>query len=146
MVAAGHADSVAAAFRRYLGRGCPGYVGYAYPALDRTLAAVSAAGGIAVLAHPLRYTLSAGARRQLLEEFRGAGGRGIEVVCGGARNQVDALAALALRFDLDGSAGSDFHDPAVPWNPPGRLAKLPHSVRPVWRAFPQGTGAPRPAR
>jgi hypothetical protein len=34
--------------------------------------------------------------------------------------------------------GSDFHDPAIPWNPPGRLAKLPGSVRPVWLdpAFP----------
>src|SRR6185295_9335175 len=115
---------------RFLGRGRPGHVASAYPPLDETVQAISAAGGVAVLAHPLRYTLSAGARRQLLTEFRAAGGRGIEVVCGGARNEMDALAALAVRFDLDGSAGSDFHDPEIPWNPPGRLAKLPHPVRP----------------
>jgi predicted metal-dependent phosphoesterase TrpH len=136
LVAARQAETVADAFKRFLGRGRPGHVASAYPPLDATVSAIGAAGGVAVLAHPLRYTLSAGARRQLLTDFRTAGGRGIEVVCGGARNQMDALAALALRFDLDGSVGSDFHDPAIPWNPPGRLAKLPHPVRPVWRGFP----------
>jgi predicted metal-dependent phosphoesterase TrpH len=93
------------------------------------------AGGVAVLAHPLRYTLSAGARRQLLQEFRDAGGHGMEVVCGGARGHIEPLATLAARFGLAASAGSDFHDPEIPWNPPGRLAKLPLSVRPIWHSF-----------
>jgi predicted metal-dependent phosphoesterase TrpH len=135
LVAAGHARSLPEAFKRYLGRGSPGYVGATYPPLARAVEVITGTRGAAVLAHPLRYALSAGARRQLLQEFRDAGGRGIEVVCGGAQAQIATLAALAQRFGLEASAGSDFHDPQIPWNPPGRLAKLPASVRPVWHGF-----------
>ncbi len=135
LVAAGAARSIGEAFKRFLGRGAPGHVGSTYPSLADAVACLKAAGGIAVLAHPLRYTLSAGARRKMLEEFRAAGGSGIEVVCGNARAHIDGLAQLARRFGLDGSVGSDFHDPQIPWNPPGRLAKLPASVSPVWRHF-----------
>ncbi len=135
LVAAGAARSIGEAFKRFLGRGAPGHVGSTYPSLASAVECLKAAGGVAVLAHPLRYTLSAGARRKMLEEFRAAGGSGIEVVCGNARAHVDGLVQLARRFGLDGSVGSDFHDPQIPWNPPGRLAKLPASVSPVWRHF-----------
>lgn len=85
----------------------------------------------------MRYPLSGGARRELCAEFAGAGGRGIEVMTGGGgiKNAEHAV-SLAVRYGLDGSVGSDFHDPAIPWNPPGRLAKLPGSVRPVWSGPP----------
>lgn len=135
LIAAHHARSLPEVFKRFLGRGSPGHVGSNYPSLESSIECIGAAGGVAVLAHPLRYALSAGARRQMLEQFRLAGGRGMEVVCGGARTQVEALATLAVRFGLAGSAGSDFHDPQIPWNPPGRLAKLPASVRPIWHGF-----------
>lgn len=135
LVAAGAARGMGEVFKRLLGRGAPGHIASAYPALATTVECIKAAGGIAVLAHPLRYTLSAGARRRMLEEFRAAGGLGLEVVCGNARSHIDGLAQLARRFALDGSVGSDFHDPQLPWNPPGRLAKLPASVSPVWRHF-----------
>lgn len=135
LVAAGAARSLAEVFKRLLGRGAPGHVASDYPSLASAVECLRTAHGVAVLAHPLRYTLSAGARRQLLQEFRDAGGAALEVVCGNARTQVDALAQMAQRFGLDGSAGSDFHDPRLPWNPPGRLAKLPASVSPVWRHF-----------
>ena len=69
-------------------------------------------------------------------EFAAAGGRGVEVVTGGGsvRDREQAI-SLAVRSGLEGSVGSDFHDPAVPWNPPGRLAKLPDSIRPIWSDF-----------
>ena len=93
------------------------------------------AGGIASLAHPARYTLSAGGRRQLLADFVAAGGAALEVVTGGNGAQhCDANAALAMKFGLLGSIGSDFHDPQLAWNPLGRLAKLPDCVVPVWRS------------
>jgi predicted metal-dependent phosphoesterase TrpH len=84
----------------------------------------------------MRYTLSAGARREMCLEFSAAGGRGVEVSTGGggARDREQAI-SLAVRCRLEGSVGSDFHDPAVPWNPPGRLAKLPDSIRPIWSDF-----------
>ncbi len=135
LVASGAARSLGEVFRRLLGRGTPGHMASNYPGLESAVRCLREAGGHAVLAHPMRYTLSAGARRRLLQEFRDAGGVGMEVVCGNARAHIDGLAQLAQRFGLDGSVGSDFHDPELPWNPPGRLAKLPASVSPVWRHF-----------
>ena len=137
----GAVRSLAEAFDRYLGRGRPAAVRSAWPGLAEAVAWVCAAGGIAALAHPMRYTLSAGARRELTGEFRDAGGRAIEVVCGGgSATHLQQATSLAHRYALYGSIGSDFHDPAVPWNPPGRLAKLPASVRPIWTdpVFPAG--------
>jgi predicted metal-dependent phosphoesterase TrpH len=133
LVALGAAADAGAAFERWLGRGKPGHVASDWPDLPEATAWIVAAGGKAVIAHPMRYTLSAGARRELCSEFAAAGGRGIEVVTGGGgqRDREQAV-SLAVRCRLEGSVGSDFHDPAVPWNPPGRLAKLPGSVRPVW--------------
>ena len=91
---------------------------------------------MASLAHPARYALSAGARRQLLTEFVAAGGAAVEVVTGGNGAQhVEASAVLAVKYGLAGSVGSDFHNPQHTWNPLGRLAKLPPSVVPVWRAY-----------
>jgi predicted metal-dependent phosphoesterase TrpH len=123
------------AFKRLLGRGRPGHVQAHYPDIAMVVGWIRSARGIAVLAHPLRYALSAGGRRRLLDEFRGCGGEAIEVVCGSAHSEIEPLATLAQRFGFAGSVGSDFHDPQMRWNPPGRLAKLPAQVEPVWLRF-----------
>jgi len=137
LVALGTAPDAATAFDRWLARGRPGYFAATWPSLAEATGWVVAAGGAAVIAHPMRYPLSAGARRELCSEFLSAGGRGIEVMTGGGGTRnADQAVSLAVRCGLDGSVGSDFHDPAIPWNPPGRLAKLPGSVRPVWSAPP----------
>jgi predicted metal-dependent phosphoesterase TrpH len=143
LVDLGAARDAGDAFDRLLRRGRPGYVSSQWPGLAEVTAWIVAAGGTAVLAHPLRYTLSNGARRELAREFREAGGRGIEVATGGASAaQFAEAVTLATRTGLDGSAGSDFHDPAIAWNPPGRLAKLPALIRPVWASppFPRDFG------
>jgi len=136
LVALGAAADCGKAFDRWLGRGKPGHVASAWPTLEEATAWIVQSGGKAVIAHPMRYPLSAGARRELCAEFAAAGGCGIEVVTGGGgvRDREQAI-SLAVRCRLEGSVGSDFHDPAVPWNPPGRLAKLPSSIRPVWSGF-----------
>jgi 3',5'-nucleoside bisphosphate phosphatase len=133
LVARGAAVDCGGAFDRWLGRGRPGCVPADWPGLAEATAWIVAAGGKAVIAHPLRYPLSAGARREMCCEFAAAGGCGVEVVTGGGgpRDREQAT-SLAVRCRLEGSVGSDFHDPALPWNPPGRLAKLPASVHPVW--------------
>jgi predicted metal-dependent phosphoesterase TrpH len=136
LVASGAARDMGAAFERWLGRGRPGHVAGAWPELAEATAWIVEAGGKAVIAHPMRYPLSAGARREMCTEFAVAGGRGVEVVTGGGGlRDREAAISLAVRCRLEGSVGSDFHDPAVPWNPPGRLAKLPDSIRPVWSDF-----------
>ncbi len=136
LVALGAARDSQAAFDHWLGRGKAGHVSTPWPEIAEATAWIAGAGGKAVIAHPMRYPLSAEARRELCAEFKAAGGAGIEVITGGGSVQDREQAiSLAVRSGLDGSVGSDFHDPAIPWNPPGRLAKLPASIRPVWSGF-----------
>ena len=136
MVAGGHVGRLDDAFRKYLGKGKPAHFAAEWPPLGQIVAWIREAGGVASLAHPARYALSAGARRQLLSDFAAAGGAAVEVVTGGNGAQhVEASAVLAVKYGLTGSVGSDFHNPQHTWNPLGRLAKLPPSVLPVWRAY-----------
>jgi len=127
LCAGGHVSRTDDAFRKYLGKAD-------WPALGEVVAWIREAGGVASLAHPARYGLSATARRKLLTDFVAAGGSALEVVTGanGAQH-VDASAMLAVKFGLSGSVGSDFHGPHQIWNPLGRSLKLPDCVVPVWR-------------
>jgi hypothetical protein len=136
LVAGGHVDSAEAAFRKYLSKGKTAHVAAEWPALETVVGWIRAAGGVASLAHPTRYSLSAGARRRLLTDFSAAGGTCLEVVTGanGVQN-ADSCAALAVNHGLLGSVGSDFHSPQAAWNPLGRSLKLPDCVTPVWRSF-----------
>jgi hypothetical protein len=136
MVAGGHVDTHDAAFRKYLSKGKAAHIAAEWPALETVVGWIRAAGGVASLAHPARYALSAGARRHLLADFKTAGGTSLEVVTGGNGDQhVDSCAALAVKHGLFGSVGSDFHSPQAAWNPLGRSLKLPDCVTPVWRNF-----------
>ncbi len=136
MVAGGHVDTHAAAFRKYLSKGKAAHIAAEWPALETVVGWIRMAGGVASLAHPARYGISAGARRRLIADFTAAGGTSLEVVTGGNGAQhVDTCAALALTHGLLGSVGSDFHSPQAAWNPLGRSLKLPDCVTPVWRSF-----------
>jgi len=112
LVSIGVVASPAEAFRRYLVPGKPGYVPHDWAALREAVGWICSAGGQAVLAHPGRYALSAGALHDLLGEFRAAGGRGLEVVTSShTRDQFHRFGALAQAFGFLASRGSDFHAP-----------------------------------
>jgi predicted metal-dependent phosphoesterase TrpH len=133
LVAQGHVRTSADAFQRYLGEGKAAYRRAQWPLLSDVLDWIRSAGGKACLAHPMRYRVSSGARRQLICDFVRGGGAALEVVSGNNASQhIETCAELAVKFDLAGSVGSDFHDPKLPWNPLGRLAKLPARVKPLW--------------
>jgi predicted metal-dependent phosphoesterase TrpH len=135
LCAGGHVGRFDEAFSKYLGKGKPAHLAADWPALSDVVAWIRAAGGVASLAHPARYDLSSGAKARLLGDFAAAGGRALEVVAGGNGSQhIESSARLAVRFGLEGSVGSDFHNPQQIWNPLGRLPKLPDGVTPVWRA------------
>jgi predicted metal-dependent phosphoesterase TrpH len=134
MRANGHVARTDDAFRKYLGRGKAAHLAAGWPALGEVVGWIREAGGVASLAHPARYGLSGGARRQLLEDFVAVGGGALEVVTGGNGAQhSEACAVLAVKFGLLGSVGSDFHNPQQIWNPLGRSLKLPDCVVPLWR-------------
>jgi predicted metal-dependent phosphoesterase TrpH len=136
LVAVGAVDSPDAAFRKYLSKGKAAHIAAEWPALEEVVAWIVAAGGAAVLAHPARYSLSSGARRKLVSDFAAAGGVGLEVITGanGAQH-VEVCTSLAMTHGLQGSVGSDFHDPQHVWNPLGRSLKLPDCVTPIWRSY-----------
>ena len=144
LVETGHAKDVRQVFRRFLVHGKPGHVAGEWASLEEAVGWITGAGGLAVIAHPARYRLSATRLRQLLGAFRELGGIGLEVVSG-SHSPDDNLrmALLARRFDLLASAGSDFHGPENPWYELGRLPELPPGCRPVWQsvAWQQATGA-----
>lgn len=133
MVEIGIAPTLPKIFERYLRPSKPGYVATVWATLQATVGWINAAGGVAVIAHPQRYDMSATTRRRLAEQFAAHGGVGIEVVCGGSgQDVVHSSAALAERFGLLASAGSDFHDPSSSWTELGKLAALPPNVQPIW--------------
>lgn len=115
MVARGHVSEPSVAFDRYLGRGKPGDVKTFWPTLDEVTAWIVAAGGVAVLAHPLKYRLTRSRLERLTRDFCQAGGGAIEVLTGRQTpDQGRQLRDLARRHQLAVSVGSDFHQ-EQPW-------------------------------
>ena len=114
LVNAGYVDSIEQAFKRYLGAGKAGDVKAMWPSLETVIDWIVHAGGIAVLAHPLKYSLTGTRLRALLAAFSDAGGGGMEVLSG-RQELVDTryLVGLCKDYGLLGSVGSDFHAPAV---------------------------------
>lgn len=140
LVANFHVNDHQDAFDRYLGSGKPAYAAVEWAKLEDVLQWINAAGGIAVVAHPLRYKLTASWMRRLLTAFKDLGGQAIEVVTGRYNaNEIRTCAAYAKQFGLYGSVGSDFHRPDNPWLELGRLAPLPDGVAPVWELFVRKT-------
>jgi predicted metal-dependent phosphoesterase TrpH len=106
LVAAGHAATVDDAFARLIGRGGPGYVPREPPTPREVIGAITAAGGIPVLAH----CAAAADQPALVDGLVELGLRGIEVhhrSFGAA--VVEAMAKAARRHGLLPSGGTDFH-------------------------------------
>jgi predicted metal-dependent phosphoesterase TrpH len=105
LVEAGHVRSVAEAFERFIGRGGPAYVERLKVTPVQAVQVVRAAGGLAVLAHP-----GWGQHDALIPSLLAAGLDGIEVYYPDhTPDQVDHYRALARRYGLLMTGGTDFH-------------------------------------
>jgi predicted metal-dependent phosphoesterase TrpH len=132
LVERGLARDTQQAFDRWLNRGMAGHVPAEWPALESAMTVLGDSRAIAALAHPHRYRFSAGQLRELTAAFAQHGGAALEAsMAGMSPNDADRIASLCRRFKLRASMGSDFHDPAVPWNPLGRWLKLAAGLEPV---------------
>ena len=110
MVKAGHIDSEASAFKRYLGRGTPGDISVLWPSLEATVLAIKEAGGLSVLAHPLAYKMTVTKLHALVTAFAEAGGDALELINGRPKpGDTATLCRLANERQLRLSVGSDFH-------------------------------------
>ncbi|CAH1905917.1 RNA/ssDNA 5'-_3' exonuclease [Candidatus Nitrotoga sp. HW29] len=144
LVERGYCKDVRSVFKNYLIKDKPGYVPHQWASLSDAVGWICGSGGVAVLAHPGRYTLARKGMgqktlRELLREFIDLGGQGIEVVCGShTPEQYVEFARYANEFNLLASCGSDFHGPGESYRDLGRLPDFPLDCRPIWLAWETG--------
>jgi predicted metal-dependent phosphoesterase TrpH len=116
LIQKGYVKSFDEAFRRYLGELAPSYVERYAPYVAVAIQRVIDAGGLPVLAHPVRLGFrDLDAEDKFIGELRDAGLRGIEVFHSDHRPaDRERYAAIARKYGLAISGGSDFHGEVKP--------------------------------
>lgn len=110
MVLKGYVKTRDEAFDKYLGDGKPLYIPRERKTPEQAMAAIQAAGGVAVLAHPLLYHLTSHELKELCLTCKKSGLAGIETMYSTYKG-FDELTVrqLAHEVGLLESGGSDFH-------------------------------------
>lgn len=142
LVNEGFVKDMQGAFKQFLVRGKVGYIPTPWISIAEAVAAIKAAKGQAVIAHPLKYGLTRSKLHELINEFKDAGGEGMEVVSGETNvTQIKEMAATCLRFKLLASSGSDFHRDGSSRVNLGSQQLLPANCTPIWQEWniEQGT-------
>ena len=133
LVESGVCKETSEVFRKYLTEGKPGFVPHRWATLKDAVGWIVQAGGMAIIAHPARYGFTANEEYALFTEFKGHGGRGVEVVTGShSTAEFVTYAETAKEFGLAASRGSDFHSPDESHTELGTLPYLPGGLTPVW--------------
>lgn len=131
MIRLGKVKDIAEAFGKFLGTGKKGDVAELWPDLSEIVDWINSSGGVAVLAHPKKYKISATKLRALIGDFVEVGGEALEVASGIQKSgDTGHLAELCRRHKLAASAGSDFHGP-VGWSDLGKFSALPENLASV---------------
>jgi 3',5'-nucleoside bisphosphate phosphatase len=106
LVRANLAGDIEAAFRRFLRRGCSGYVPSEHVTPQEAIEVIRGCGGVAVLAHPGRLK-----DRSIIDALVADGLQGLEVFYPQHGSEdVRYFRAKAVQHSLVMTAGSDFHD------------------------------------
>ena len=144
LLAKGYVRTLQEAFDRYIGRDAPAFVEKDKLRPRAVLAALHAAGGLSVLAHPtqLQYANSA-QLEHIVRDLADAGLDAIEAYHPDhTARQTRAYLALAQRFNLGVTGGSDFHGPAKPTVLLGRPKVSVTMLSPALAARLLGSPAP----
>lgn len=124
LLEAGHVTSIHEAFNRYIGRGGPAYVERLKVSPAQAVEVIRAAGGLAVLAHP-----GWGRQDALIPDLVAAGLDGIEVYYPDhTPAQVEQYGALATRYALLVTGGTDFHGGGLATQVPVGSQYVPESI------------------
>jgi hypothetical protein len=112
----GYAANYEEAFRRYLGETAPTFVERYAPDVPVAIKRVLDAGGLPVLAHPIRLGMrDLNAEETFIREMRDAGLRGLEVFHSDHRPQdMERYGGIARKYKLLVTGGSDFHGDIKP--------------------------------
>lgn len=110
LVQRGYVKSIHEAFARYLGAGGAAYTPRELPTAARAIQAIHAAGGAAVLAHPVHLGLGPADLEHTIAKLADLGLDGLET-CHSDHEVGDTrrLTTLADRFGLITTGGSDYH-------------------------------------
>ena len=134
LISEGYCKDMKAVFRRYLTGKKPGGVGVEWKGFDEVVHWIHAAGGKALIAHPLRYRMTNAKIKKLLIDFKGVLGDGIEVVTGtSTEEEVKLSSQWAKDYNLLASCGSDFHGWPNQRVRIGNLRDLPDPEKAIWR-------------
>lgn len=106
----GYTKSMNEAFERYIGDNCPYFIPREKVTPAQAVELILNAGGIPVLAHPLLYGMSRNRLEKLVSELKEAGLMALEAIyCTYTAGEEREMRALAAKYDLAISGGSDFH-------------------------------------
>ncbi|REL37425.1 RNase RNM [Thalassotalea euphylliae] len=131
----GQVSTMQSAFDKYIGKGKRAFVKPLWCDIAKAVEVIHQAGGVAVLAHPMRYDMTSKWLRRLILDFKAAGGDGMEIVLPQMNpDQRRLMLTFCLEYDLYASLGSDFHYPSK-WSDLGRNLIMPEQVKPIWQLF-----------
>ena len=111
----GYVKSLPEAFDRYVGDHCPYFVPREKVTPKQAVKLILEAGGVPILAHPVLYHMSDARLDKLVASLKDAGLVGLEAVYSTYNaSEERQMRALAAKYDLLISGGSDFHGAAKP--------------------------------
>lgn len=129
LVELGFAKDSNQAFKKYIGKKGRVKVKSEWLSMAESIELIQQAGGLAVLAHPTRYPMSNRRLSYLIEEFKLAGGDGIEMAYPSlSPDKRGWLEVQRGKNDLLASGGSDFHYPDLKWSDLGYFPKIPDGI------------------
>ncbi len=110
IVEAGYCKTNEEAFKKYLTPGCKTYVNREIFSHKKAIELIRDAGGVSILAHPLRYRLSLIEMKEIIKNLALAGLNGLECYYS-SHSEFDQteLLKIAEKNHLIPSGGSDFH-------------------------------------
>jgi len=95
---------------------------------------IHAAGGVAVLAHPLRYRMTNTKVKRMMSNLSESGCDGVEVITAhSTKEEINLVSKWAEESDLLASVGSDYHGWPNQRVQIGHLQNLPNSNQAIWR-------------
>jgi 3',5'-nucleoside bisphosphate phosphatase len=115
LIEKGYAGTSEEAFRRYLGEQAPSFVERQSKSSEHVIGIIRDAGGIPVVAHPVRLHLERAEERALIARFKDAGLLGLEIYHSEHPPELQAYyRQLAEELNLVPTGGSDFHGAVKP--------------------------------
>ena len=112
LVDAGYCKDTYDVFKHYLVEGKPGFVPQRWATLQEAVQWITGAQGVAVIAHPARYNMSAIEEYAFFSSFKSYGGQAVEAITGShSAHEYAPYTDMAREFGFALSRGSDFHSP-----------------------------------